>query len=243
MGLWNHNACLTVLSDSDQSFCFILPSLLLFFCCLSCKSWFSFWFCHWLFFSEKEGDLSVLSWFRLPFCLSNLRIGYRPAPDLYFQLPADICLMSIGSSNWIHLPCTCLTLSFLINEWAHLSPCHHSLHTLQPSKLAFSPQLPSSSIASLGSLGYCLAHCTNLLTIVPAFRVDVSILYTEWFSKVIILILLLPCLKFISGFLAVLQIKSKLVTVTHKALYGLFTTLFSRLISWVNWLPFPISHF
>jgi len=152
--------------------------------------------------------------------------------------------MSIGSSNWIHLPCTCLTLCFLINEWAHLCPCHHSsLHTLQPSKLAFSPQLPSGSIASLGSLGCCLAHCTNLLTIVPAFRVDVSILYTEWFSRMIILILLLPCLKFISVFLAVLQIKSKLVTVTLKALYGLFTTLFPRLISWVNRLPFPISHF
>lgn len=39
----------------------------------------------------------------------------------------------------------------------------------------------------------------------------------------IILILLFPCLKFISGFLAILQIKSKLATVSHKALYGLFT--------------------
>lgn len=39
------------------------------------------------------------------------------------------------------------------------------------------------------------------------------------FFKMIILILLLPCLKFTSGFSVVLQIKSKLATVTYKALY------------------------
>ena len=57
-------------------------------------------------------------------------LGYRSAPDLYFQLPADICLMSVGSSNWIHLPCTCLTLCFLINEWHTFLPVIILLFTL-----------------------------------------------------------------------------------------------------------------
>ena len=141
------------------------------------------------YFSLNKDDLSVLSWFQWSFPLLNLFISDAVLPQTFM---CNFLLLSLGMS------CRPLTLNTSQTEFIFLHLPQASVFPLSMNKPTFLPviillsSLYSTTTRSCLSfvafllaplplkfnLDYCLGHCSsNLLTISPPFRVDVSLSY------------------------------------------------------------------